>query len=548
MAVDPISLSIGIAGILLAFKGVVDTINLFELIVSRDNGSRHLALKYEIERRKTVLWGDEHRAEDEYNSPLLKESKSTRTLIAGLLAELRAVHDLAAKYLDRYDMDQVTATGPNIDGSMALGGSAVTNMKVYRDAREQRSRFLWATSHKTKFTEIVLRMKSLNEDLYDLVRTDNTEALANALSSYLLPKLQNSLSLVALQQSDTTLDPLLVLSARIKQLQNDPLGEVAGRAKILTIGDDFTPEIIQSVNKRTFGSSKPNNDAGSMQPSWVEWKTIDSDNTNEKQLTLRIKALATVLAAPKPKEFRIPPYAGLLDSSESATPSPEGSGKHIGFVYRWPENSYDADMPMTLLDLIKSAESDMPLLDERFALAYSLASAISMFHATGWLHKAFRSDNILFFLKNGKPCITAPYITGFEYARPENQASLEIRPGQPELDLYYHPDVSFKGFNRIRDIYSLGVVLFEIARWAALSTDIPEAAGKPLEDMKPEEVRQEIENAIPALGAQMGSSYRDAVEACIKGDFGTATHDDDGEALARAFFARVLKRLSHCKL
>ena len=105
-----------------------------------------------------------------------------------------------------------------------------------------------------------------------------------------------------------------------------------------------------------------------------------------------------------------------------------------------------------------------------------------------------------------------------------------------------------KGFSRVQDIYSLGIVLFEIARWAPLSADIPAASGRTLEEMKPEEIRREIENSIPALGAQMGSSYRDAVAACIKGDFGAAADQDDGEALARIFFARVLKQLAHSRV
>ena len=51
----------GIAGIMLAFKGVLDTYNLFDLIISNDNGSRCLALFYNIERHKVVVLGDESR-------------------------------------------------------------------------------------------------------------------------------------------------------------------------------------------------------------------------------------------------------------------------------------------------------------------------------------------------------------------------------------------------------------------------------------------------------------------------------------------------------
>lgn len=552
MPVEPVGLAVGIAGILLAFKGVVDTVNLFDLIVSRDNGSRHLALKYEIERHRTTLWGDEHRAEDEEKSPLLKESRSTRILIAGILAEMRAAHELATKYVNRYDMDDSTVAPHEIDGSLTLGSGAVTNMKILRDARAQKSKFLWATKDKAKFLEIVSRLESLNNDLYSLVRSDNTETLANALSSYLLPRFQSSLSLVALQQADTTLDPLLVLSARLKQLQNDPLGDVADKARLLTLGKDFTPDQDDSHGPRTFGTIELPEHERIPRPSWVEWKSVkmDAEDDNAKEIILRIKALATLLSAPKPTEFRIPPCVGLLVRDPKQTATVNSFVENFGFLYEWPAGTYDPTInPSTLLDMISSEKAEMPLLNQRFALAYSLASAMSMIHAIGWLHKAFRSDNILFFSQNGTSCITSPYITGFEYARPETQASLELRPPeQPDLNIYYHPDVPLKGFNRTRDIYSLGIVLFEIARWAPLSKEIPEESGRPLEEMTPEEIRRWIEDSIPALGAQMGSAYRDAVETCIKGNFGGRSEDKDGDALARAFFARVLKRLSYCRV
>ena len=552
MPVEPVGLAVGIAGILLAFKGVVDTVNLFDSIVSRDNGSRHLALKYEIERHRTTLWGDEYRAEDEEKSPLLKESRSTRILIAGILAEMRAAHELASKYVNRYDMDDSTVAPHEIDGSLTLGSGAVTNMKILRDARAQKSKFLWATKDKAKFLEIVSRLESLNNDLYSLVRSDNTEALANALSSYLLPRLESSLSLVALQQADTTLDPLLVLSARLKQLQNDPLGDVADKARLLTLGKDFRPDQDDAHGPRTFGTIELPEHESIARSSWVEWKSVkmDTKDDNAKEIMLRIKALATLLSAPKPTEFRIPPCVGLLTRDPKQTTAVNASVENFGFLYEWPTGTYDQTInPSTLLDMISSEKAEMPLLNQRFALAYSLASAMSMIHAIGWLHKAFRSDNILFFSQNGTSCITSPYITGFEYARPETQASLEVRPSeQPELNIYYHSDVPLKGFNRTRDIYSLGIVLFEIARWAPLCREIPEESGRTLEEMTPEEIRRWIEDSIPALGAQMGSAYRDAVETCIKGNVGGRNEDKDGDALARAFFARVLKRLSHCRV
>ena len=227
---EPVSIAVGIAGIVLAFKGVVDTYNLFELIISKDNGSRHLALRYNIERHKTVVWGDEFRASDEKESPLLRESRSTRMLIAGILAEMRATHELAEKYVGRYDMESLPGASFNSGGSLGANSILVHDIKTARESKHQKSRLKWGLKDKANFSELVNRMQSLNTELYNLVHVDSTASLASALSTYLLPQLKDALSLVALQQKDLSFDPLLALSARLKQLQDAPLEQTAKRS------------------------------------------------------------------------------------------------------------------------------------------------------------------------------------------------------------------------------------------------------------------------------------------------------------------------------
>lgn len=89
---------------------------------------------------------------------------------------------------------------------------------------------------------------------------------------------------------------------------------------------------------------------------------------------------------------------------------------------------------------------------------------------------------------------------------------LEVRlTEQPDLSIYNQQAVPLKSFTRMRDICSLGIVLFEIARWAPLSNKIPES-GQTFEEITPAKIRKWIEDSISALKAQMGSPYRDAVE------------------------------------
>lgn len=65
-------------------------------------------------------------------------------------------------------------------------------------------------------------------------------------------------------------------------------------------------------------------------------------------------------------------------------------------VYRLPKDI--TAEPISLLNMIKAAKTphSRPALEKRFELAYKLASAVSLLHATNWLHKSFRRDCISF--------------------------------------------------------------------------------------------------------------------------------------------------------
>ncbi|KAK0703956.1 hypothetical protein B0T26DRAFT_757452 [Lasiosphaeria miniovina] len=89
-----------------------------------------------------------------------------------------------------------------------------------------------------------------------------------------------------------------------------------------------------------------------------------------------------------------------------------------------------------------------------------------------YLHKSFRSDNILTFCKDSTDLGSHKFvITGFDLSRPDVTDEFSERP-QSELgnDLYRHPEdirnAEAEGLYRKEyDIYGLGVVLIEVALW-----------------------------------------------------------------------------------
>ncbi len=283
----------------------------------------------------------------------------------------------------------------------------------------------------------------------------------------------------------------------------------------------------------------------------MEWKTVSKDLSLDlaKESLRRMKALTTLLCTTNTDDFDIPPCVGLLQPETHLYNS--GVDRRCGFVFRWPYGDFDQiAKPKSLLDLIKGENAVMPLLNYRFTIAYSLASTLSLLHACRWIHKGLRSDHILFFKKDFEElAFEKPLITGFEFSRPEGDFSIGNRiVGDPNLDLYYHADVVTQGSSRMTDIYSLGVVLFEIARWSPLSDEVDDISERPISSMALHEVREYLLRSISVLGAQVGAKYRDAVRWCLEGDFEHNEGEEQGEQLSRAFFVKVLQPLQDCKV
>lgn len=550
MVVEPISLGLGtglaVASILLAFKGVIDSANLVDDIAAKDNGQRTLALEYFVEVQKTAVWGEDCRVDDGDKSLLAAESLATRRMVAGILGEMKACTERAKDYTILYGM-QTTKDNINSKDAADLRFTKVVavDLKDSRDKVKQEHKFRWATQHKKKFTEIVQYMKSLNVDLRDLTRGGETKSLAAALSASLLPQIKETLTLQVLAQS-TSADPLVKLSAQLKLLQESS-DQSQNPTVVFPYKTYFEPDAVQRDGARITGYFKLKDHLDLH--SWIEWRDVKSNLSAENQrlITSRIYALSKMLltaAASQPAEYSLPPCQGLIKDNRDDIPT--SISERYGFVFSVPSHlTMPSKGPQTLIQLIQDRDNFFPFLNARFKLAYKLASAISLMHASKWLHKGFRSDNILFLLDgtSREPVVNEPFLTGFEYSRPEAQVSLRDRPtDQFELNLYYHPDIPLHDFNRMHDIYSLGVVLLEIALWTPLKDLITQEMT--MVDMKNTFLDSRY---MDAVGSAMGSSYRGAVQVCLTGNFDVQP-GDNGVDLSRKFFAKVLQKLSNCRV
>lgn len=319
---------------------------------------------------------------------------------------------------------------------------------------------------------------------------------------------------------------------------------------------------------------------------WVEWKDYDrqrpGDLSPPKEVILeRVRKLAALLNhTPKPEAFRTPHCIGFFDkaatssSSSSTTPTPSGTtspspsspsfsdddedilNMRLGLIFERPQDDalHTSLTPISLHDLLQSARR--PRVTDRIKLAHAISNCVLYLHAVNWLHKGLRSHHVVVFrTKTGHVDYAKPYLSGFDFSRPARADEMTDVPGpsdDAEYNLYRHPNAqsSIAGNERERfrksfDIYSLGVLFVEIARWdtveRVLGIDINAARGRPSIALR---VRGSLleEEQISELGACMGEVYEQAARKCLERgrELGLGEGDDETEDAVAARLSMVL--------
>ncbi|UKZ75650.1 hypothetical protein TrVFT333_003340 [Trichoderma virens FT-333] len=294
---------------------------------------------------------------------------------------------------------------------------------------------------------------------------------------------------------------------------------------------------------------------------WIEWKRYepgdfkDSLNQNEEQIdstrqetASRVAQLAKLLACPKVADFCTPNCLGYLDEPENS---------RLGWVFAMPVETTNS--PKTLRSLLSSIAC--PSLTERVALASRLAACLLYLHAVNWLHKALRSDNILFAYDGDIPNLYEPIVSGFDLSRPDKDSAktIERMDANSKRDIYRWPlsQTSLPDENRARktfDIYSLGIILLEIAHWKPIETIMGFSDVNSITTSQSLKIRSRLLDTEARLLAKlleiMGRKYHDAVKACIMGPEGFDLADSDNQtdpavavALQRMYMERVVQEL-----
>jgi hypothetical protein len=333
-------------------------------------------------------------------------------------------------------------------------------------------------------------------------------------------------------------------------------------------GGQFSQEIDEGVRTEAYYKNTP---------VWIEWKTPDTtgpmqqDGVVDAKIHARVKKLAALLSKHnRTVRFRAPFCRGyFIDEDEG----------RFGLIFEKPAAVSADTEPTSLHALIANPENDIPSLTDRITLMRLLAETVERLHAVDWLHKGLRSDNILLFpkkggkvdngqVKEGEINYADPYISGFDYSRPATSDDLTERPlDNPAADIYRHPSVQHRGnredaggresYKKSFDIYSLGIVLLEIAYWKTidqiLSINLENArpkhtwaVEKRLLEMEPQHLR--------GVKSHLGNTVEAVIRTCLQGPIAfdlDADADEKREVVAaqlqRAFGEKVVKRLACMK-
>ena len=464
-----------------------------------------------------------------------------------------------------------------------------------QSARALPKRLKWVTFYKDKYEKLINQLQELNDILVDLVDSDARVAIRrstremNTTMLHLHSKVDDLFQLVKALSPNTT---CVLPSSFVRELQpNSSLStqerhELAALAQFKAFNtyihdDTFSnPKTLffEGTQFRSFQLARSEfillpppecesdrceaeyQPPGSVKHRvWIEWREFDRiaiEADSNPINSSRVEKLVALLSDPrKPELLRVPKCIGyFVDPKNSSEGRRRG---RLGFVFEML--SATAGVPLSLRQLLKRRLK--PLLTERIALAKAICNCLLLLHSVNWLHKGLRSHNIVFSSgNNGDVDLSCPFLSGFGYARPAFRGDMTEIPSQnPEHDMYRHPRMhglgpweGRQGFKRTFDIYSLGVVLVEIANWLSIEEVLELGDPKTLDDPTLADIQRRLldEKVLRKIGSNAGRRFRDATSSCLKGAaaFGVGILDDETNAdlaakVSKEFYLHVLRPL-----
>ncbi|KAH0541250.1 hypothetical protein FGG08_004255 [Glutinoglossum americanum] len=123
----------------------------------------------------------------------------------------------------------------------------------------------------------------------------------------------------------------------------------------------------------------------------VEWKHYNPSRPLRFEQIMRLGALVGMLNKHDVyQRFHIPHCKGLVQDEQNS---------QIGIVFDIPAPKGSGEIEHSnLQDLIRKSRAEPPPIGQRFRIAKDLSVALHYLQSVHWLHKSFRSDNVVYFV------------------------------------------------------------------------------------------------------------------------------------------------------
>ncbi|KAL2807767.1 prion-inhibition and propagation-domain-containing protein [Aspergillus granulosus] len=566
---DPVGVTLGTAALV---STVLDVFRLVTSFRSYPESSSILFRQLELEREVLHRWATEVGLQPPSEAPsrcaippeLLPLVDRSVAAIGALLGQATSIK--ATKGVLEVGVSDLKLVHDTLQNEIA-------NHKQSRLARSL-ARLGWAIGEEDRLKDLISTIHSYNTSLHNLIPKPLQVSLDGSLMQILLADHDKD-RLLEIQQASSHWRKALSVAASVTALQQGhalapPSTNqlIVNRSKLSSVGPDMSRHLTQYTLK---------NEKIDVLVEWRAYRAPPNSAEKTAYLNTCLDLARLLHTSQNLPEYRTLDCVGVIDDIEFR-PHPR-----IGLVYRVPPPTLPSTLDesvrtYTLHDIINRKEFARPKLEQRFEIGRSLATGLHRLFVSRWYHKNLNSKNILFFAQGSpadeKPVlsntdfIAHPFLSGFDYARPDSPDEMTIKPEVNEFsDRYQHPRCTNPAtrhtipFSRQFDVYSLGVILIELGRWETVDTMHKDFKAQCLKAAKKGQGPDEPPGlemfqkylktrCVDSLGFRMGTIYTDAVRFCFHDASLTGAEsgldEDIEEVLISRFNKEVVAELVKC--
>jgi len=522
------------------YSACVAGYHTLQVAISQDAEFANLLCKLEIEEQRFGLWGDAAKIPT-------NDLEIPNRHLPTVLRTLECIEKLLSgqqKIIDRNDQSPSTHSYSYLPERVSEATDSVIR------------RLRWMMADRTNFEAMVRELKTFNDSLNSLLCESERLAIKESFRELSIRVLgTDSLEKLKVLRSSTagSYNDICSLAAlRCLGLEMEariPIGLSLPAPNVLSLIQSGSGVVPQLTLPENFHSMKRRERIVLNRCSkLLEWKELPSlGSCSREKVVKRLQCLSNFLSQSlKPQDLRVLDLFGVAMSPDLSK---------WALVSSYPAGSAECE-PTSLQEYLTSKDRHrrLPSLGDRLILALRLANCLLTMHTCGWLHKGVAPHNVLFFQPESdgddddprSGVLREPFLVGFEYSREESHraedaAYSETMTMETEMAFYRHPSSqgsSRSKYKKLYDIYSLGLVLLDIALWKSTAAVCRNAA--------PREIRRTvIERYLSGdVAYRAGNIYQEVIKTCLTGDFGERGSEKNW--LEAQFLKRVVHRLELC--